>query len=176
MASVRRILLAIFIAWPAASAQATEFSNVFGSEEVERASRSASVEALSALQGLFEALKLRELSDASAREAFVAAAQRLRQAAGQMRGVLEIYVGTELDRPLVAQDFQVLNTLYGGPLEAKSVGELYSRFASETDALAEQIEALSSSERPIYPQISGRLSRYMALAGTITEISARPRD
>ncbi|MFA1624616.1 hypothetical protein ACDY96_17860 [Rhizobium mongolense] len=156
-------------------ANASEFGNVYGSPEIEKASRQASSSALEAIENILRGLLERESLQGNGSDQFRAAADLLLQARAEFGRLLEM---PDLpDRPISEVEASQLAAGMDSELvvasirRAKTSKALLFELQQQSSVLAEAIGALADSRQPIYPQISARLRDYMALAEAVTVVN-----
>ncbi|MDG3041617.1 hypothetical protein [Roseicyclus marinus] len=153
---------------------AGELGNVYGSPEIEQASRESSAAALAALRDLFEAARLREIGEGSGSELFLAAAENLRVASNGFSALVEAEVGFELtedERSYVIA--RIGDNFFGdiGMANVSHLSVLLSMMGEATFELSNLLLEISGDfEGLILPNLSPRVERILALGEVISTI------
>ncbi|WP_157814339.1 hypothetical protein [Rhizobium sullae] len=159
-------------------ANASEFGNVYGSPEIENASRQASASALEAIENILRGLRERESQQGNGSEQFRAAADLLLQARTVFGRLLDMpdLPDRPISEPEASRLVAGMNSEFvaASIRRAKTTKVLLFELQEQSGALAEVLGAVADSRQPIYPQISARLRDYMALAEVVTVVN-RPR-
>lgn len=150
------------------SATGGEFGNIYGSAEVEKASREASASALKAIGNIVEGLRQRELQESNGADAFEAASAAFLAAADQMDKLVELVPESPLSDVVVSRLSAATDQ------EAKTLRDVYRAFSSETRFIGTLIRDAKLAELPnAFAVIGDRLARYFMLAELVVQAQAK---
>jgi|TARA_B100000315_G_scaffold259446_1_gene315562 hypothetical protein len=173
------ILSAILLYFPHPT-DASEFGNIFF-PEVEKDSRAASAQALKGIEGIFVALRQRELKEIeNGSKSFFEAARSLRMASEMMK---RIKIPADSDRninwdSLSDRDRRFVNFVMKtlGRKQPNKLSGMYSAFANLTARLGDLLGNFVKGNRarsaePIMPDLSNEITIYIQFGVFVTRIA-----
>ncbi|KRB13776.1 hypothetical protein ASD99_13860 [Mesorhizobium sp. Root695] len=155
-------------------ASAGEFGNVSADADTTAASRDASATALTGVEQTIAGLKERELQLGSGATQFKQAATSFLSAADKMDSVLKTLPDEHLSQAQVDYLKTNFNTgSFPGVQEAKSIRDVYARFAEKTRQMAGLLDGLAEQENA-FAIVSPILIDYFRLADGIVALRRVP--
>lgn len=172
MQRIRLLLLGLALSMPSQIVTASEFGNVFGSADVEAASRQASATALQAIENVISGIRSRELQESDGSDDFATAARLFDEAAGRMEEIVSSVSDQGLTDPQIAYlrgQFETGSEIVLLLQDARSLAAVYRLFAQRTRRMSETLFRLSSNQNA-FSVLSPLLVEYFKLADAIVAV------
>lgn len=170
--------LSFALAISSSSGSAEELGNIFGTEEGQAESRSASAIALEGLESAIRALRLRELRESSGADELAEASVAIFTASDRMRGLVasDAFPNFEFSE----EELRLIELRLGPALQrydgafsnARVMSELFVAFIQIGDNLAFALKTASTADgQAALPYFSELLSDYIVAGNLVSELS-----